>query len=104
MLWDAATGEAVRTFKGHQDGVNAVAFSPNGRFALSGSDDMTLMLWDVADGKDLCHLTVVAAVNAIDWRRDKVVIGLDNGEVEFFRARLPGGELADRPSLEEEPT
>jgi WD40 repeat protein len=30
--------------------VESVAFSPDGRFALSGSGDDTLILWDVATG------------------------------------------------------
>ncbi|MBI2891025.1 MAG: caspase family protein [Nitrospirae bacterium] len=39
-----------RTFKGHGDSVRSVAFSPDGRYALSGSDDNTLKLWDVGSG------------------------------------------------------
>jgi WD40 repeat protein len=36
---------------GHGSHVSSVAFSPDGRFVLSGSLDMTLKLWDVATGK-----------------------------------------------------
>ncbi|RKZ93592.1 MAG: hypothetical protein DRR19_00760 [Candidatus Parabeggiatoa sp. nov. 1] len=42
--------EPVRTFTGHSNGVSSVAFSPDGRYALSGSDDKTLKLWNVASG------------------------------------------------------
>jgi hypothetical protein len=38
---------------GHSDHVEAVAFSPDGRYVLTGSDDNTLKLWDVATGKEL---------------------------------------------------
>ena len=44
---------SIRTFKGHSDDVNSVAFSPDGRFALSGSRDDTLRLWDVKTGHEL---------------------------------------------------
>src|SRR5262249_31441825 len=40
----------IRTFTGHSERVNAVAFSPDGRTALSGAADNTLKLWDVATG------------------------------------------------------
>jgi len=38
---------------GHTGSVNSVAFSPDGRSALSGSADRTLKLWDVASGKEI---------------------------------------------------
>jgi WD40 repeat protein len=44
---------ATRTFAGHTGPVNSVVISPDGRSALSGSDDGTLKLWDLAAGKEL---------------------------------------------------
>ncbi|RME76826.1 MAG: hypothetical protein D6776_00595, partial [Planctomycetota bacterium] len=38
-------------FEGHELGVNSVAFSPDGKLALSGSKDNTLALWDIATGR-----------------------------------------------------
>jgi WD40 repeat protein len=34
-LWDLKTGKQVRLFRGHLDRVNGVAFTPDGRRALS---------------------------------------------------------------------
>jgi WD40 repeat protein len=52
-LWDAATGTALQTLKGHSYSVNSVAFSPNGKQVVSGSGDKTVRLWDAATGTAL---------------------------------------------------
>jgi WD40 repeat protein len=41
-------GQETRTFVGHSSTVLSVAASPDGRFALSGSGDNTLKLWDLS--------------------------------------------------------
>lgn len=50
ILYDAATGTEIQRFYGHEQSVNSVAISPDGRYALSGSDDSTVFLWDIASG------------------------------------------------------
>jgi WD40 repeat protein len=46
------TSGEIRRFEGHTDKVWTVAYSPNGRQALTGSQT-SLRLWDVATGKEL---------------------------------------------------
>ncbi len=46
-LWDVATGQCLRAFEDAE--VNSVAFSPDGRLALSAYKEVRL--WDVATGK-----------------------------------------------------
>lgn len=47
-LWDAASRRQIVAFAGHQDSVNCVAFSPDGKWLATGSDDKSAKVWDVA--------------------------------------------------------
>jgi WD40 repeat protein/uncharacterized caspase-like protein len=52
FLWDVASGKLLRTLSGHTASIfGGVAFSPDGKFALSGSYDKTLKYWDLETGQ-----------------------------------------------------
>jgi hypothetical protein len=53
ILWDASSGEALRTFMGHRSGVISVALSSDGQRVLTGSNDKTAILWDASSGEAL---------------------------------------------------
>lgn len=65
-LEDYVAGSPLVTLRGHTNGVNSAAFSPDGKLLVSGGSDSTARLWDVATGKELRtlrgHGMVVAAV------------------------------------------
>jgi len=50
-LWDASTGEGLRSIGDHTQVVRALTFSPNGRFFASGSEDGWCYAYDVLTGK-----------------------------------------------------
>jgi WD40 repeat protein len=58
-VWAPAADEpalppaVVRALKGHSEAVYAVAFSPDGKFVVTGSFDKTLKLWETATGKEV---------------------------------------------------
>ena len=56
-------GWEERTLEGHAEAVSSVFLSRDGRYALSGSRDQTLKLWDVASGR--CLRTLEGHTRAI---------------------------------------
>lgn len=47
FLFDFASGELVQTYTGHQGTVYSVAFSPDGRYIASSSEDNSIIVWHI---------------------------------------------------------
>ena len=41
-VWDASSGKELKRLKGHTDSVLSVAFSPDGKWIVSGSSDQSV--------------------------------------------------------------
>ena len=49
-VWDIASGKTVRTFDEHKAAVKCVAYSPDGRWLASGSNDTSVIIRELATG------------------------------------------------------
>jgi WD40 repeat protein len=46
-LWELASGGVRLTLSGHNRAVRSLAFAPNGRLLATGSEDATVLIWDI---------------------------------------------------------
>lgn len=53
QVWDAQSGQPLRTLNGHHGEVARARFAANGRSILTASWDKTAILWDTASGEKL---------------------------------------------------
>ena len=65
-LWNLQD-DTVTTLGSHANTVNALAFSPNGRWLVSGSDDYTFKAWDVSQRIEIRSLQHIS-----DWTRSPI--------------------------------
>jgi WD40 repeat protein len=56
-LWQVDSGRELGRFKGHMSWVLGLAFTPDGKQALTSSADGTVRLWEVNGGRELKRLT-----------------------------------------------
>ena len=53
-----------RKLTGHEDWVNSVAVSPDGTWAVSGSSDKTIKIWDLESGE--CRATLIGHTDRVN--------------------------------------
>lgn len=87
-LWEVATGKVRRRLADHQGGVVHFVFSPDGRTMLTGGEDTTILIWDLARRNEPQPARLAPADLDALWRD----LGGDDAE----RADLAIGTLVAR--------
>jgi WD40 repeat protein len=77
----------MRILDGHTNSVWAVAVTPDGCRAVSGSDDGTLRVWDLESGEEITSFTGEGRVLSCAFAPDgkTIIAGDESGHVHFLR-------------------
>lgn len=70
VMIDLESKKEIRSFRGHTGAVHALAFSPDGKRLLTGSDDRTMRVWNVENGRELNKLAHTGYVRGVCFRSD----------------------------------
>ncbi|XP_049962677.1 ribosome biogenesis protein BOP1 homolog [Schistocerca serialis cubense] len=54
-------------YKGHTDMVRTIAVEPKGQFLASGSDDLTVKIWEVSTGRCVRTIPAGGIVRSVSW-------------------------------------
>ena len=88
-LWDVASGQKIRTFRGHSSYISSLAFASDGSTILSGGGygDNTIKLWDVNSGQEIRTFQGHSDwVNSVDFASDgrTVLSGSQDGTLRLW--------------------
>jgi WD40 repeat protein len=89
-IWDISKGEVCRSLGNHDEGITAMALTPDDRYLLTGSTDRTLRLSRVEDGACLAIAPLDNAPTALALASNchTVVVGDRVGNVHHFEIQF----------------
>ena len=87
-IWNAETGEELRTLKGHTDGLRCLHF--HGSILVSGSLDHTIRVWDINTGTCIRTLTGhTGPVVGLTFEGPYVVSGSADKTIRLWNLKQP---------------
>lgn len=88
-LWNARTGEPIRTLTSHQDEVYSVAFSPDSKVLASSDYSGTILIWSITSVKPIRKLQIKGWSTSLAFSSDGNLLAVANQQpgTVIFNAR-----------------
>ena len=62
--WVAESGKEIVVLEGHTASVGSAAFSPDGKWAVSGGQDHSVRAWELGSGREVLRLNLKSTPSA----------------------------------------
>lgn len=96
-LFDIRERELVQLYHVHTEGVNSVDFHPSGYFLISGSDDETLKIYNLLEGRPIYTITGhIGKVTSVAFSEDGKHFATGGQDHKLMIWRTNFSEIASR--------
>ena len=78
QIWNIQKNNLEKSINGHFGRILSLAYSPCGKYIVSGSADYTVRIWEIKSGNQvLCFDNNEAPIRTVDWSKDgkKIISG-----------------------------
>lgn len=89
------TSQEIQVFRGHLHTVWSVAFSPDGKTAVTGSEDKSLRYWEVTSGIELDRFTAEGIFSCVRYSADGSQVFAANWDGNVRVWRRSNGKLGN---------
>jgi RNA polymerase sigma factor (sigma-70 family) len=84
-VWDPLSGRSLGKWKGHEWGILAISVTPDGRRAISTSQDATIRIWDLKSGEEMGRIGDGKSVAwAADLSRDGKLLATGGNGIQLW--------------------
>ncbi len=87
------------TFKGHAARIRGICVDPSGQWLASGSDDLSLKIWEISSGRCLNTFKTEEQIMCLAWNpnKDLSLIAIATGEkVILINPMVGNSDVVDR--------
>jgi len=96
-IFEVATGKVAKTLEGHSAATTGVAFNADATKLVSGSQDKTFRVWNIAEQKELAKIETPAPVNAVALVAEGKTVATGGGDNIIRLYALPDAQPAEAP-------